>query len=43
MLGHACVTTTLRYTQISDPERVAAMARHPVNEFLKGTEGRAVA
>ena len=43
MLGHACVTTTLRYTQITDPERQDAMKRHPVNGFLGDTEGRAVA
>ena len=42
ILGHACVTTTLRYTQITDPERLDAMRLHPVNEFLGGTERRAV-
>jgi integrase/recombinase XerC len=42
MLGHACVTTTLRYTHITDPERQEAMKRHPVNEFLANKEGRDV-
>lgn len=43
MLGHACVTSTLRYTQITDPERAAAMRMHPVNDFLRETTGREVA
>jgi site-specific recombinase XerD len=43
ILGHACVTTTLRYTQITDPQRQAAMRRHPVNEFLSQPDGRAIA
>lgn len=43
MLGHATVTTTLRYTQITDPERLEAMKRHPVNEFLSRQAGRAIA
>lgn len=43
MLGHACVTTTLRYTQITDPARQEAMKRHPVNDFLNEKEDKEVA
>jgi len=43
ILGHACVTSTLRYTQIADPERAAAVKLHPVNEFLAVRERMAVA
>lgn len=34
MLGHARVTTTVRYLQIADPERARAMKMHPINECL---------
>lgn len=34
ILGHAFLVTTFRYTQIADPERKAAVARHPLNEIL---------
>lgn len=43
MLGHACVASTLRYTQIADPERVEAMRMHPVNDFLREATRREVA
>jgi integrase/recombinase XerD len=34
MLGHLSVTTTARYLQIADPQRVEAMHRHPLNDAL---------
>jgi site-specific recombinase XerD len=34
MLGHASVTSTTRYLQVADPERVRAMSRHPLNDYL---------
>lgn len=34
MLGHANVTTTVRYLQIADPERARAMKKHPLNDYL---------
>jgi len=33
-LGHAAIETTVRYLQIADPERTAAIAKHPINELL---------
>jgi site-specific recombinase XerD len=33
-LGHAVLQTTLRYVDIADPQRAAAIAMHPVNRFL---------
>lgn len=35
-LGHRCVSTTMRYLQIADPQRHAAMERHPINDWLAG-------
>lgn len=35
-LGHAAVQSTMRYVQLSDPERSAAVAKHPINELLAG-------
>jgi site-specific recombinase XerD len=35
ILGHACITSTCRYTQISDPEKARAIALHPVNLILQ--------
>jgi integrase/recombinase XerD len=34
ILGHASVATTVIYTHIADPERRAAIGRHPINELL---------
>jgi len=34
ILGHQGIATTVRYTHIADPARRAAMARHPINDFL---------
>jgi len=34
ILGHASVATTVIYTHIADPERRAAISRHPINELL---------
>jgi site-specific recombinase XerD len=35
VLGHSSIYSTYRYTQIADPERVQAMALHPINKMLK--------
>jgi len=34
ILGHKLIATTVRYVHIADPERRAAMARHPINAWL---------
>jgi site-specific recombinase XerD len=34
ILGHQVIATTVRYVHIADPERRAAMARHPINAWL---------
>lgn len=34
ILGHTSVATTMRYLHIADPERHAAMKRHPLNDWL---------
>ena len=36
VLGHVCVATTSRYLQIADPARVAAIRKHPLNDYLPG-------
>lgn len=36
VLGHTCISTTMRYTHIAGPERIEAMKRHPVNQMLEG-------
>ncbi len=33
-LGHASVSTTMRYLHIADPERREAIAMHPLNDWL---------
>jgi integrase/recombinase XerC len=34
ILGHSVIATTVRYVHIADPQRRAAMRRHPLNEWL---------
>jgi integrase/recombinase XerD len=35
ILGHAVISTTVRYVHIADPQRRAAMALHPLNDWLQ--------
>lgn len=35
ILGHSGIATTVRYAHIADPARRAAIARHPINDFLQ--------
>ena len=35
ILGHAIISTTVRYVHIADPQRRAAMALHPINDWLQ--------
>ena len=35
MLGHAVIATTMRYSAVSGDERAKAVAKHPVNDFLR--------
>ena len=35
ILGHQVIATTVRYTHIADPQRREAMARHPLNDWLR--------
>jgi site-specific recombinase XerD len=37
MLGHAFIVSTMRYVDVSAPERAAAMSKHPINQFLQGS------
>jgi len=43
ILGHKSVESTSRYLHVADPERVRAIGKHPLNEYLpallKGEEG----
>jgi site-specific recombinase XerD len=34
ILGHSGIGTTMRYLHVADPERRAAIARHPINDWL---------
>jgi site-specific recombinase XerD len=34
ILGHAGVSTTVRYVHIADPQRREAMRLHPLNDWL---------
>jgi integrase/recombinase XerC len=34
ILGHQRISTTVRYVHLADPERKAAMAKHPINDWL---------
>ena len=38
ILGHQYIGTTVRYTHIADPQRRAAIALHPVNDWLGGLQ-----
>jgi site-specific recombinase XerD len=35
ILGHGVISTTVRYVHIADPQRRAAIARHPINDWLQ--------
>jgi len=35
ILGHAIISTTVRYVHIADPQRRAAIALHPLNDWLQ--------
>lgn len=35
ILGHQGITTTVRYVHVADPQRRAAMAKHPINDWLR--------
>jgi site-specific recombinase XerD len=35
ILGHQGIATTVRYAHVADPARRAAIARHPINDFLQ--------
>lgn len=35
ILGHAVISTTVRYVHIADPQRRAAIALHPINDWLR--------
>lgn len=41
ILGHASVSTTMRYLHFSDPQRRAAIERHPLNDWLQQRGGAA--
>jgi site-specific recombinase XerD len=41
VLGHRVIESTVRYVQLSDPERAAAIAKHPINELVEAIERRA--
>jgi site-specific recombinase XerD len=35
VLGHAVIESTVRYVQLADPQRSAAIAKHPINELIE--------
>jgi site-specific recombinase XerD len=35
ILGHQDITSTVRYVHIADPQRRAAMSKHPINDWLR--------
>jgi len=41
MLGHAAIQSTVRYVQIADPDRLAAIDKHPINDLLAGERSAA--
>jgi integrase/recombinase XerD len=40
ILGHKCIQSTVRYVDIADPSRAAAIKKHPVNQFLAPIQGQ---
>jgi site-specific recombinase XerD len=38
LLGHRAIGTTVRYVHLSDPQRRAAVERHPMNAWLRAEE-----
>lgn len=38
ILGHATISTTMRYTHVAEPQRRQAMERHPINHILSVKE-----
>ncbi len=38
LLGHCLVSTTVRYVHVADPQRRAAIERHPINEWMSSRE-----
>jgi site-specific recombinase XerD len=41
VLGHQAITSTMRYLEISDPQRAEAVRRHPINTWLTTDQERA--
>jgi len=41
ILGHSSISSTVRYLHTSDPQRRAAMERHPLNDWLQQRGGAA--
>ena len=41
ILGHTVIESTVRYTQVADPARAAAILKHPINELLASAAGAA--
>ena len=39
ILGHAGIQSTMRYVALTDPQRAAAISRHPINQFLAANHG----
>lgn len=35
MLGHAAIATTMRYLHVSGDERIKAIQKHPINDFIQ--------
>jgi site-specific recombinase XerD len=40
ILGHAFIVSTMRYIDVADPARAAAIANHPLNDLLQNAEMR---
>lgn len=38
ILGHRVIATTVRYVHLADPQRRAAIALHPINDWLRSRE-----
>jgi site-specific recombinase XerD len=41
ILGHSSISSTVRYLHFSDPQRRAAMERHPLTDWLQQRGGAA--